>query len=106
LFGKSTLDDLNKISENDLLSVFEGVPQGEIAQDQISSGLNIVDALSENTGFLKSKGEARRALKENSISVNKQKVTEEKVLSSDDLINGKYIIFQRGKKNYFLCRLT
>ncbi len=104
LFGKSTLDDLNKISENDLLSVFEGVPQGEIAQDQISNGLNIVDALSDNTGFLKSKGEARRALKENSISVNKQKVTEEKVLSFDDLINGKYIILQRGKRNYFLCR--
>lgn len=106
LFGKSTLEQLNQISEDDLLSVFEGVPQGEIPATEISSGLSIVDALSEQTGFLKSKGEAKRALKENSISVNKQKVTEEKVLSSEDLINGKYIILQRGKKNYFLSKVV
>ncbi|NND77214.1 MAG: tyrosine--tRNA ligase [Flavobacteriales bacterium] len=106
LFGKSTLEQLNQISEDDLLSVFEGVPQGEIASADLSSGLNIVDALSEQTGFLKSKGEAKRALKENSISVNKQKVTEEKMLTGDDLINGKYIILQRGKKNYFLSKVV
>ena len=106
LFGKSTLEQLNKISEDDLLSVFEGVPQGEISSAEISSGLSIVDALSEQTGFLNSKGEAKRALKENSISVNKQKVTEEKKLTTDDLINGKYIILQKGKKNYFLSKVV
>ncbi|MEM7161309.1 MAG: tyrosine--tRNA ligase [Bacteroidota bacterium] len=105
LFGKSTLEDLNSISENDLLSVFEGVPQGEISKDAVESGLGSIDALSESTGFLKSKGEAKRALKENSISVNKQKVNEEKVLSKEDLINGKFIIFQRGRRNYFLTKV-
>lgn len=106
LFGKSTLEDLKKISEENLLALFEGVPQGELASTDISEGLHIVDALSEKTGFLKSKGEARRALKENSISVNKEKVSEDKVLSKNDLINGKYIIFQKGKKNYFFSKVV
>lgn len=105
LFGKSTVEDLHKISEDNLLAVFEGVPQGELASQELTQGLNIIDALSEKTGFLKSKGEARRALKENSISVNKEKVGEDKVLTKEDLINGKYIIFQRGKKNYFFSKV-
>ncbi len=98
LFGKSTAEALRKLSERDFLSVFEGVPQGRVENIE---GTGIIDMLTE-TGFLKSKGEARRALKENSISVNKQKVNDSYVFSSKDLINDKYILLQRGKKNYFL----
>jgi len=102
LFGKATSESLKNLSEENFLSVFEGVPQGTVAKADIEAGLSIVDALSDVSGFLKSKGEARRALKENSISVNKEKVKDDFVIESKDLINGKYILLQRGKKNYFL----
>jgi len=101
LFGKSTEDDLRSLPEGDFLSVFEGVPQAEVAKSEIE-GMNIVDALSVNTGFLKSNGEARRALKENSISVNKVKVKDDFTLDAGSLLNEKYVLLQRGKKNYFL----
>lgn len=104
LFGNSTSGDLKNLSEEDFLSVFEGVPQASVAISKIQNGINIVDALVTEGAFLKSNGEARRALKENSISVNKEKVAEEKNLNSDDLINGKYILLQRGKKNYFILK--
>jgi tyrosyl-tRNA synthetase len=102
LFGKATSESLKNLSEDNFLSVFEGVPQGTVAKADIEAGLSIVDALSEVSGFLKSKGEARRALKENSISVNKEKIKDDYVIETKDLINGKYILLQRGKKNYFL----
>ncbi|MEN8138809.1 MAG: tyrosine--tRNA ligase [Bacteroidota bacterium] len=102
LFGKATSESLKNLSEDNFLSVFEGVPQGTVAKADIDGGLPIVDALSEVSGFLKSKGEARRALKENSISLNKEKVKEDFVVEQKDLINGKYVLLQRGKKNYFL----
>jgi len=102
LFGKATSESLKNLSEENFLSVFEGVPQGTVAKADIEAGLSIVDALSDVSGFLKSKGEARRALKENSISVNKEKVKDDYVIETKDLINGKYILLQRGKKNYFL----
>ena len=104
LFGKSTTEELEAISEGDFLSIFEGVQQVEIPKQTIDQGIAIVDALSENTGFLKSKGEARRDLKQNAISVNKAKVNEEKVITSADLINGKYILMQKGKKNFFIIK--
>lgn len=102
LFGNATSDSLRKISEDNFLGVFEGVPQGEITMDELKEGIGVLDLLSAKTGFLKSNGEARRALKENSISINKEKVTEDFAPSEADLINGKYILLQRGKKNYFL----
>lgn len=98
LFGKATADSLKKLNEDDFLSIFDGVPQGTLTH---YDGMTITDALSES-GFLKSKGDARRSLKENAISVNKEKVGEEFVLSADNLISNKYILLQRGKKNYFL----
>jgi len=101
LFGKSTEDDLRSLPEGDFLSVFEGVPQAEVAKNEIE-GMNIIDALVGGTGFLKSNGEARRALKENSISVNKVKIKEDYTLNAGSLLNKKYILLQRGKKNYFL----
>ncbi|MGO2294247.1 MAG: tyrosine--tRNA ligase [Psychroflexus halocasei] len=101
LFGKSTFDDLASIDEKTFLDVFEGVPQAEISTDIIED-LDIVEALTTHSDFLKSKGEARRALKQNSISINKEKVKEDHVLSSEDLINGKYILISKGKKQNFL----
>jgi tyrosyl-tRNA synthetase len=98
LFGKATAESLRSLSEKDFLSVFDGVKKSEV--DDIE-GVNIIDMCGD-TGFLASKSEARRALKENSIAVNSEKVTEDFIFSDSDLINGKYILLQRGKKNKFL----
>ena len=106
LFGKSTSEDLKLIGEDDFLSIFEGVPQAEISRDLLSSGLGIIDALSAESGFLSSNGEARRALKENSISVNKTKVSDTYVLGVDDLLTNRYILLQRGKKSYCILKLV
>ncbi|RTZ09336.1 tyrosine--tRNA ligase [Flavobacterium sp. GSP6] len=105
LFGNSTSDDLKQLNEATFLDVFDGVPQAEISRAEIESGINIVDVLNEKTGFLKSNGEARRALTANSISVNKEKVTEEFSLSNKDLINNQFVLLQSGKKNYFVLRV-
>ncbi len=102
LFGKSTEEDLRSLSEKDFLAVFEGVPSAEISRDDFSTGLGIIDALSAKTGFLPSNGEARRELKANAVSVNKAKVGESYELSEKDLINGKYILLGKGKKNNYL----
>jgi tyrosyl-tRNA synthetase len=106
LFGNATADDLKYLDEATFLEVFEGVPQAEIARAEIESGINIVDVLNEKTGFLKSNGEARRALTANAISVNKDKVIEEFVLSTKDLINNQFVLLQSGKKNYFVIRVV
>ncbi len=104
LFGKSTSEDLKTLNEKTFLEVFEGVPQAEISVSELSQGMDIVTALSEKTHFLKSNGEARRALKENSIAVNKEKVSEGYELSGKDLISDQFILLQRGKKNYFILK--
>jgi len=106
LFGKSTEDDLRALPESELLSVFEGVPQREVPRADLQSGMGIVDLLAGGEGaFLASNGEARRALKEGSVSVNKTKVDEQKVVSEADLVGSGLILLQRGKKNYFLIRV-
>lgn len=104
LFGKSTSDDLKKLDEATFLDVFEGVPQAEVNKDDIASGMDIIAALAEKTGFLKSNGEARRALKENSISINKEKIKDEYVINNSDLINDTFVLLQRGKKSYFVLK--
>ncbi len=106
LFGKSTTSDLKTLDEQTFLDVFEGVPQAEISKADLEKGIDIITALNEKSGFLKSNGEARRALKENSISVNKEKVKETMVLSTNDLIADKFILLQRGKRNYFLLKVV
>ena len=105
LFGKSTADDLKTLNEQTFLDVFEGVPQADISKNDLENGIDIVDALNEKSGFLKSNGEARRALKENSISVNKEKVKDNLVIKIHDLIADKFILLQRGKRNYFLLKV-
>ena len=106
LFGKSTSDDLKALDEQTFLDVFDGVPQTEISMGSIDNGLDIIAALAEKGGFLKSNGEARRALKENSISVNKEKVKDDYSITKTDLINNKFVLLQRGKKNYFVLRIV
>lgn len=105
LFGKSTSEDLKTLDEQTFLDVFDGVPQAEISMNDLKNGLDIIGALAEKTGFLKSNGEARRALKENSISLNKEKISEGYLLSTSDLINDKFILLQRGRKNYFVLKV-
>lgn len=104
LFGNSTSDDLKGLDSETFLEIFDGVPQAEIAKAEIEAGITIVEVLNTKTGFLKSNGEARRALTENSIAVNKEKVSEEYQISSKDLINNQFILLQRGKKNYFVVK--
>ncbi len=102
LFGKSTSDDLKRLSEQDFFQIFDGVPRFNISRSEITSGLGIIDALSGKTGFLPSNSEARRELKANAISVNKEKVDEQFVLSDEHLINNKYILLGKGKKNNYI----
>ena len=103
LFGRSTADDLKNLDENTFLEVFDGVPQKEIIKDELI-GTNIIDLISEKSGFLKSKGEARRELQSNSISINKDKVNDTFEVSEQDLIDGKFMLLQKGKKNYFIVK--
>lgn len=102
LFGKSTSDDLKTLDEKTFLDVFEGVPQAEVTAADIEEGLDMIGALAAKTQFLDSNGAARRELKQNSISVNKEKVKEDYIITSKDLINNKFVLLQRGKKNYFV----
>lgn len=102
LFSKTSVEEIEQLSESNFLSIFDGLPQADISEVE---GVDIVSMLVEKTGFLPSNGEARRALKENSVSVNRSKVTGDYVFSKNDLINGKYIVIQRGKKRHFLVSL-
>ncbi len=106
LFGGAGSDDLKKLDDQTFLDVFDGVPQADVPMSAIESGMPIVTALATDTGFLKSNSEARRALSENSVSVNKSKVAEDFEITKDDLINNKYVLLQRGKKSYFVLRAT
>jgi tyrosyl-tRNA synthetase len=102
LFGKSTASDLKSLDEQTFLDVFDGVPQAKVAVSDVEEGLDMIGALAAKTNFLASNGDARRALKENAISVNKEKVKEDFTISKEDLIANKYVLLQRGKKTYYL----
>ena len=102
LFGKSTSESLKELSQELFLEIFEGVPQTRISREELEGGLDMIAALSAKTGFLKSNGEARRELKQSSISVNKTRVDETHIITDTDLIRDRFILLQRGKKNYFV----
>ena len=106
LFGKSTEEDLAKLDEATFLDVFEGVPLKELSKEILNDNFDMIAALSAETEFLSSNGEARRALKENSISVNKSKVGLDYTLTEKDLINGKYVLINKGKKNTYLIKFN
>ncbi len=103
LFGKNVTEMLKNLDERTFLEIFEGVPSGEFPAEKIKEGVSVTDILTES-GFLSSRNEARRALKENSVSVNKQKVKEDYVVNEKDLLNGRYVLLQRGKKKYFILK--
>ena len=102
LFGKSSKEDLESLDEITFTEIFEGVPSSTISTSKLSKGIEIENLLASDTNFLKSVSEARRSLKENSISINKNKIAENYKVSNSDLINNKYVLLQRGKKNYYL----
>ena len=101
LFGKSTYDDVASLSEKDFLNVFEGVPTYEVSEKNIFKSY-IIDLLSSHTSVFNSKSEARRMLESNSVSLNKVKITIDKKIENKDLLNDKYLLIQKGKKNYFI----
>lgn len=102
LFGKSTSEDLKQLNERDFFSVFEGVPTYTMSLSEFGEGISIVDALAGKTGFLSSNSEARRELKANAISVNKEKVDENFLLTTAHLINKRYALLGKGKKNTYV----
>ena len=106
LFGKSTTESLRKLDTATFLSVFEGVPCSETSIDTFDGNTSLIDLLSEKTGIFASKSEVRRALKENSLSINKEKASEQTPVNKDMLLNGAYVLVQKGKKNYFLIHVT
>lgn len=106
LFGNATRDALQKLDHDTFLELFDGVPQAQITRSQLVDGMDAVAALSAETGFLQSNGEARRALKENAIAVNKSKISADYVITEQDLIADQFVLLQRGKKNYFIIKTS
>ncbi|MBW1764664.1 MAG: tyrosine--tRNA ligase [Deltaproteobacteria bacterium] len=103
LFGKGTTETLKKLPENDFLDIFEGVPRFTIPRTELETGINVINLLAELTQVFASKGEARRMIQNNGLSINKAKVTSpDENLTSDILLNNRYILIQKGKKNYFV----
>lgn len=105
LFGKSSAEDIKSLSDEEFLSIFNGVPQAIISKTDFEAGLTIIDALAGKTNFLSSNSEARRELKANAVSVNKEKVGEDFSFSVSDLINGKYILLGKGKKHNYIIEV-
>ncbi len=105
LFSKTAAEEIKKVDEETFLNIFEGVPQKELPRGEFVNGLDVIGALAEKTGFLKSNGEARRALKENSVSVNFVKVQEGFMIQESDLINDRFVLVQRGKRNKYLIKV-
>lgn len=103
LFGNSTHESLLKLDEDTLLAVFEGVPQFEVSRDELAAGVKAIDLLTEKAAVFASKGEMRKLVQSGGISVNKEKLADaETVINTDSLLDGKYLLVQRGKKNYYL----
>lgn len=105
-FFSPTMDELKKLDEKTFLEVFDGVPQAEISKAALSEGLDMIAALSAKTNFLASNSDARRELKQNAISLNKEKVSEDKIITQEDLINQQFLLLQKGKKNYYVIKIV
>lgn len=107
LFGKGTSENLSKIDERTFLSIFEGVPQFSVKKSDISEGIGILDLLAERTQVFPSKGELRRLIKGGGVSINKTKVSDpEMIIQAALLLNEKYLLVQKGKKNYYLITVN
>ena len=103
LFGNGTLEFLNSLSKEDVLEVFEGLPQFTISRNELAGGINATDLLAEKTSVFPSKGEARKMISGGGVSINKEKIADPAlILNAENLINGEFLVAQKGKKNYFL----
>lgn len=103
LFGKSTKESLLKLDEKTLLEVFDGVPQYNITRDELVNGVKAIELFTEKANIFPSKGEMRKLTQGGGVSINKERLTQpDLVITADDLIDGKYLLVQRGKKNYYL----
>jgi tyrosyl-tRNA synthetase len=106
LFGKGTTETLRKMDERTLLNVFEGVPLCEVMLSDLEEGMNIVDLVAGKTDIFPSKGEARRMMKDGGLQLNKEKMKEDYTVTKENLLNNKYLIIQKGKKNYYLVNFS
>jgi len=104
-FFSPTMDELKKLDEKTFLEVFDGVPQAEISMEDLNGGIDMIAALAAKTNFLASNSDARRELKQNAISLNKEKVAEDRMITKEDLINNQFLLLQKGKKNYYVIRI-
>lgn len=104
-FFSPSMEELKKLDEKTFLEVFEGVPQAELAMADVESGLDMIAALAAKTNFLASNSDARRELKQNAVSLNKEKVGENYMISPKDLINNQFLLLQKGKKNYYVIKV-
>ena len=102
LFGKGTTEQLQQLDEGSLLDIFSGVPQFKISKSAVEAGINSVELLSVTAPVFPSKGEARKMLQANGVSINKSKINESYLTSSIDFLNGRYLLVQKGKKDYYL----
>ena len=105
-FFSPSMEELKKLDEKTFLEVFDGVPQAEISMEDLNGGIDMIAALAAKTNFLASNSDARRELKQNSISLNKEKVGEDKIITKDDLINNQFLLLQKGKKNYYVIKIV
>ncbi len=107
LFGKGTAESLQKLSEEDFLSVFDGVEQFNISRAEIDNGIQIIDFVTERTTIFPSKSEAKKMIQGGGVAINKSKVENlEFIINSESLINGNYILVQKGKKNYYVIKIV
>ena len=103
LFGGATSEALRRLDETTLLQVFEGVPQFRVARTELEAGVAFVDLCAEKTQIFASKGECRKMIQGGGVSMNREKIADPmRAVTADDLIAGKYLLVQRGKKNYYL----
>jgi tyrosyl-tRNA synthetase len=103
LFGNSTSDALKKLDEDTLLAVFDGVPQFKIAYSTLNEGAKVIDLLTDQSAVFPSKGEMRKLVQSGGVSINKEKLEhQDQTITTSNLLNNKYLLVQKGKKNYFL----
>jgi len=103
LFGNAATDTLQKLDEDTLLSVFEGVPQVTLSKEELTAGINAIEFLSDKTQIFPSRGEARKMIQAGGVSINKEKIADiNATVNAEGLLNNKYLLVQKGKKNYYL----
>ena len=107
LFGKGTTESLKKMNENTFLSVFEGVPVFDVKREILQNGVTVTDLCAEHSQVFASRGELRRLVQGGGLSINKEKIEDpDMLIKSESLLNNKYLLVQKGKKNYYLLKVV